>query len=111
MILLEDLRARDVGGHEVGGELDALARQVHDLGHAGGEQRLGGARRPLDQAVAAGEHGHEHLSDGFVLAHDDLAQLCGDPVAGALDALEERLMAPVARSILRRRHAILVSTS
>ena len=29
---LEDVRAGDVGGHEVGGELDAVELQGHDLG-------------------------------------------------------------------------------
>ncbi len=76
--LVEDLGARDVGGHQVGRELDALEAQVQNLGQRLDQQRLGQARHAGDQAVPAREERHQDLIDHLVLPDDDLAQLRQD---------------------------------
>ena len=54
-VLLDHLRAEDVGRHEVGRELDAVEPQVHRLGERLDEQRLGEPGNAAQQDVAAGE--------------------------------------------------------
>jgi hypothetical protein len=51
--VLEDLGARDVGGHQVRRELDALELQIEQLRQRFDQQRLGQARRAGEQAMAA----------------------------------------------------------
>ena len=80
--LFEDLRPRDVRGHQVGSELDAVKREIKDLRERAHEQRLRESRRARDEAVAAGEQGDQHLVDDLVLPDDDLAQLFADDLAG-----------------------------
>ena len=57
--LVEDLRAGDVGGHQVRRELDPLEREIEDLRQRLDEQRLGESRHAGDQAVPAGEERHQ----------------------------------------------------
>ena len=66
-----DPGADDVGGHQVGGELDAGERAADDLGERLDGQRLGHAGHALEQAVAPGEQADEHPLDQPVLADDD----------------------------------------
>ena len=81
VLLVEDLGAGDVGRHQVRRELDALERQVQDLGERRDQERLGEAGHADDQAVAAGEQRDEELLDDLVLADDHLADLREDPLA------------------------------
>ena len=74
-VLLEHLRAGDVGGHEVGRELDALAAEVERAGQRAGHERLGQAGRADEQAVAAREERDEHLADHVGLADDHARHL------------------------------------
>ena len=53
--LLHDVRADDVGRHQVGRELDARERQVQDVGERVHEARLADAGNAFEQHVAAGE--------------------------------------------------------
>ena len=75
LVLLEDLRAGDVGGHQVGRELDAVEAEVQDPGQAADQQGLGQAGHAHQQHVAAGEEGDQHLLDHLLLADDDLGDL------------------------------------
>ena len=68
----EDVGADDVGGHQVGRELDAVERAVDDVGEGPHEHRLAQAGHALEQRVAVGDEADQHLSDEVVLAHDDL---------------------------------------
>ena len=52
-VLLDDVRADDVGGHQVGRELDARELQVQDVGQRVDEARLADAGDALEQHVAA----------------------------------------------------------
>ncbi len=51
LVLLQDLRSRDVGGHEVRRELDPGEVQVQHLGHDVDDHRLRQPRNSEDQAV------------------------------------------------------------
>ena len=69
----------DVGGHQVGGELDARQPQAADARQPLGEGGLPHARRVLEQQVASGDEGGERELDGGALAADDATER----VAGA----------------------------
>ena len=73
--LVEHLGAGDVGGHQVGRELDPLERQVENLRDRLDEQCLGESRHAGDQAMPAGEERDEDLIDDRILPDDDLADL------------------------------------
>ena len=84
-VLVDDLGARDVAGHQVGRELDAGEPQLQGLGQRRDGERLGQARHADRQAVAAGERADEHLLDHLVLADDDLVDLGDERFAGLGD--------------------------
>jgi hypothetical protein len=63
-----DAGADEVGGNEVGGELEAAEAAAQDAGHRLGGQGLGQAGGALEQAVAAGQPGHEEALEHVVLA-------------------------------------------
>ena len=88
-VLLEYLGARDVGGHEVRGELDALELQVQDAREAREQERLGQARDPDEEAMPGGEEGDEQLLDDALLAHDDAPKLVEDALLGREQLLGE----------------------
>ena len=85
-VLLDDVRAGDVGGHQVGRELDAIERQAERVGERAHEQRLGGSGHARDQAVAADEQRQQQVLDDFLLADDDLADLDPDTIEGFAEA-------------------------
>ena len=76
-----DARADEVGGDEVGRELDALEGAAEHLGDGLDRQRLGEAGDALDQQVPAGEQADEHALEHLVLAGDHALDL----EDGALD--------------------------
>ena len=86
--VLQNLRAGDVGGHEVGRELDALELEMKDLRDGFHEQRLGQAGRAGDQAMPAGKQRDEQLLDHVLLADDDLGQLGLDARAAGFDLFD-----------------------
>jgi len=88
LVLLHDLRAGDVGGHEIGGELDAAEAEVHDLGQGADQQGLGQARHTLQQHVASGEQRDEHLLDDTVLPHDAVGDLAAHGLVGVLELVD-----------------------
>ena len=90
-VLLDDLGAGDVPGHEVGRELHPVEAQLQRLGHGLDHQRLGEARHADEQGVAAGEDGGEDAVDDRVLTDDALGDLGPERCDGrdqALEALE-----------------------
>ncbi len=54
-----DLGAGDVGGEQVGGELDAMKLRFQSFGELLDRPRLGQPRRPFDKHVAVGEQGDQ----------------------------------------------------
>ncbi len=87
-IFLNDLRAGDVAGHQVGRELDAFEAQVRGLGQRADQQRLGQARHAFQKRVAAGEDRDQDLLDDVALADDHFCQFRADPVVGRLASFD-----------------------
>ena len=56
-VFLDDVRAGDVGGHQVGRELDAAEVEIEDLGHRLDDERLGEPGNAREDAVATHEEG------------------------------------------------------
>jgi hypothetical protein len=79
--VFEDFGAGDVGGHQIGRELDALEAQVADIGDGFDEQRLREARCAGDEAMTAAEQGDEHFINDMLLADDDLSDLHKEALA------------------------------
>ncbi len=73
-ILFQNVRAGDVGGHQVGRELDAVKFKLKDPGEGADHQRLGQAGYADQQAMPARHEGGEQQLDHVILADDDLVQ-------------------------------------
>ena len=71
------MEARDVGGHDVGGELGALEVQARDVGQGGGQGGLTRAGDVLDQHVGTGQKGGQKVEYLGALAYDYLLHLVG----------------------------------
>jgi hypothetical protein len=74
-LLLVDERADEVGGQQVGGELDPREGEVEHLAERLHRKRLGEAGHALHQQVPAAQQRHHHAVDERALAHDHLAHL------------------------------------
>ena len=77
--------AHDVGGQQVGRELDAAKIERHGFGQGGDEGRFAQSRDAFEQHVAAGDDGDEHVFDDAALADDEAADL----LRGAVEGLDE----------------------
>ena len=71
---MQDLRARNVGGHEVRRELDSLELKVKNARNRLHQKRFGQAGSTGDQTVASGKEGDEDLFDHLLLANDNLRE-------------------------------------
>ena len=67
---VQDLGPQDVGGHQVGRELDAGAIQTQDGRQRVNQHRLAQARLPDQQRVSPGQDRRKDLFDHLVLAHE-----------------------------------------
>ena len=74
-ILLDDVRAGDVRGHQVRRELDALEHQAQRLRDGAHHQRLRRAGQAGDQAMAADEQRRQDLIEHLLLPDDHLPDL------------------------------------
>ena len=72
-IVLDDIRARDVRGHQVRGELDAVEAEVQGLGHGTDQQGLGQSGHAHEERVAPGKQGDAQKFHDALLADNDLA--------------------------------------
>ena len=69
--LLHDFGAENIGGHQIGRELDALFREAENGAHGFDELGFGEARDADNQGVAAGEdRGQRVVKDGFLTEND-----------------------------------------
>ena len=89
-VFVEDLGAGDVAGHQVGRELDAVEFQRQRLRQRVHHQRLGQPRHAFQDAVAAGEDGHQQLLDDLVLPDDLAGHLLADLLVGLVAARRVR---------------------
>ena len=96
-IILDDIRAGDVRGHQVRRELDAVETEVQRLCHGADQQRLRQAGNTHQERVPAGEQGDAQQLHDALLADDDLAQFRGkllvngaEPVNGGYVVVRQR---------------------
>ena len=89
-VFFDDVGAGDVGGHQVGRELDALERQPERLRQRPHQQRLRGAGQAGDQAMAADEQRQQQLLDDFLLSDDDAADLRADRADAIAKGVHQR---------------------
>src|SRR5207245_2712327 len=75
LVFFKNVRAGDVGRHQVRGELDAVEVELQHAGEAGNHQRLGQSRYADQQTMSPREHGRQEQFYYFVLADDDFVQL------------------------------------
>jgi hypothetical protein len=85
----EDFGAGDVGGHQVGGELDALKLKVENARDRFHEQRLREAGCSGQQAMSARKEREQQLFNHLALANDDLAQLRRETSAPCMQSFVE----------------------
>ena len=85
--LVDDGGAGDVGGHEVGGELDAAEVEAEGLGDGSDEERFADARDAFEEDVARGEEGDEGLLDDLIVADDGFGDLLAEGGEVALEAV------------------------
>ena len=73
-VVLNDVGSGDVGGHQVGCELNAVEVEMEGLGNAGNEKGFSEAGNTHEESVSAGEETDREFLDDFFLADDDLAE-------------------------------------
>ena len=78
VLLDEDVRAGDVGRHQVRRELDPVERAVDGVRDGPDEHRLAEAGDALEQDVAVGQQAGQGLADEVALADDDPPDLALD---------------------------------
>ena len=61
--LVQDVRADQVGRHQVGRELDPLELQVQRVGQRPDQQRLAQPRHAFEQHMSAGDQGRQRVVD------------------------------------------------
>ena len=74
--LIEYGETDNIRGQGIGSELDTLGVQTQGLGKRLGQGRLAHAGHILQQHMALGQDGQQHLADDVLLAQNDLVDLC-----------------------------------
>ena len=82
LALAVDPGTDDVGGHQVGRELDAGECAADHPGECLDRERLGNAGHAFQQDVALGKQANQHPLDELVLADDDPLDLIDGPLQG-----------------------------
>jgi hypothetical protein len=77
-LLDDDVRADDVGRHEVRRELDAAEAEFEGLGHRAHEHRLSEPGDALQQRVRSRQQADERLAHQLLLADDERPDLALD---------------------------------
>ena len=91
--LLQDIRAGDVGRHQVGRELNAVEVERHHPGQRVDHECLSQARYSHEQRVAAREDGDEQALNDLVLSYDDLGHLGLHAVVGGAQFVDDGYVA------------------
>jgi len=89
-VFLDQVRSRDVRGHQVGGELDPGEAQVEDVRDGLDEKRLGEPRHADEERIATDEEGEQHLLDHRLLPNDPLPDLGENGFACVAHPVRER---------------------
>ena len=85
LVLVVDGHAGDVGGQQVGRELDPGVAAADGVGQGPGQHRLAGAREVLQQDVALGQQAGQGEAYDVPLAEDGLLHVVGQLVEGLLE--------------------------
>ncbi len=75
---VQNLRASDVGGHQVGGELNAAEGKTKGAGKGVDHKGFGQTRHTKEQTVSTGEKSQQEGVDSLMLSHDDFAHLVAE---------------------------------
>jgi hypothetical protein len=89
-LLVEHLRAGNIGRHQIGRELNPLEGQIQNLRQGLDQERLGETGHPGDEAMPSGEECHQDLIDDLVLPDDHLSNLRKDAFASLRDPFGNR---------------------
>jgi hypothetical protein len=73
-----DIRARNVSGHEVGRELDAIELHVQRFGQRSHQQRFTQSGHAFQQRVSSGEEADHNFVDNVAMTDDYLTKLSSD---------------------------------
>jgi len=87
-VLVDDLRAGNVAGHEIRRELDALEGEVQCLRQGGHKEGLGQARHTQEHRVAAGQDGDQDLFDDLVHSDNDFGEFSADLQGTVLEVID-----------------------
>ena len=85
LVLVVDRDAGDVGGQQVGRELDARVAALERVGQRPGQHRLARAGDVLEQEVPLGEQAGQRQPDDVALAEHGLLDVVGQLVEGLLE--------------------------
>ena len=86
VVFRDDVRAGDVGRHQVGRELNTLITQRQRPGQRADQARFAHARHPFQEHVAAGKEGNQHPTQHLVLPYDDGGNFAGNGRSNLLKA-------------------------
>ncbi len=75
IVRFHDHAADDVGGHQIGGELDSRIAQAEGASESPQQGSLAKTWHALQQHVTAREQADEHAVHDALLPHDDLCDL------------------------------------
>src|SRR5262249_32951609 len=88
-ILLDDLRACDIGWHQVGRELDPFEREVEHAGDGTHEQSFCEPGNTGDDRVTTDKEREQDLFDNFVLSDDVLPDSAQEALARGPDFIDQ----------------------
>ena len=77
-VFLDDIRAGDIGRHEVRCELNAGKLQVHDICERGDQLCFTEARHTFQKHVTAGKQAHDDAIDDVSIPDDDFRNFLFD---------------------------------
>ncbi len=97
-LLDEDVRAGDVGRHQVGRELDPVEVAVDDVGDGAHQHRLAEAGHAFEQDVAVGQESGQRLADEGRLADDDAPDFAFDGLGTFGECLGREAGSPFGRT-------------
>ena len=83
-----NVRAHDIGRHQIGRELNAAERNVEHVAKSAHQQRLAQTGNAFEQNVAACKKGHQRAIDDFVMADDDFADFAAQGGIGLAEVLD-----------------------
>jgi hypothetical protein len=90
LVLDDDVRADNIGRHEVGRELDASELEVHRLPERSHEHRLAKPRHAFEEHVASSEEGDQHSLEDLLLTNHHLRHLVAHAPEHGAEALDLR---------------------